>query len=155
MVFLGTTSTACGFTFYYCFMITLFAITNHFRLTITWVQIVKKDNLLYDIAIIYNFFILLSAAAAHMVKEDNSDKESQIIEHGDIFFFYRPKVGTEEVEDIGDVQRFYMITSPKDGHSSRGGGKTKKDKEDIYRLFLVGQKQLPEIVEGESSSKER
>ena len=61
-------------------MITLFAITNHFRLTITWVQIVKKDNLLYDIAIIYNFFILLSAAAAHMVKEDNSDKESQIIE---------------------------------------------------------------------------
>jgi hypothetical protein len=40
------------------------------------------------------------------------DKESQIIEHGDIFFFYRPKVGTEEVEDIGDVQRFYMITSP-------------------------------------------
>jgi len=83
------------------------------------------------------------------------DKESQIIEHGDIFFFYRPKVGTEEVEDIGDVQRFYMITSPKDGHSSRGGGKTKKDKEDIYRLFLVGQKQLPEIVEGESSSKER
>ena len=45
-----------------------------------------------------------------MVKEDN--KESQIIEHGDIFFFYRPKVGTEEVEDIRDVQRFYMITSP-------------------------------------------
>ncbi|MFL6435671.1 MAG: DUF2795 domain-containing protein [Nitrososphaeraceae archaeon] len=80
-----------------------------------------------------------------MVKEDN--KESQIIEHGDIFFFYRPKVGTEEVEDIGDVQRFYMITSPEDG------GKTKK--KDIYRLFLVGQKQLPEIVEGKSTSKER
>ncbi|MFL6376504.1 MAG: DUF2795 domain-containing protein [Nitrososphaeraceae archaeon] len=80
-----------------------------------------------------------------MVKEDN--KESQIIEHGDIFFFYRPKVGTEEVEDIEDVQRFYMITSPEDG------GKTKK--KDVYRLFLVGQKQLPEIVEGKSTSKER
>ncbi|MFL6328201.1 MAG: hypothetical protein ACJ71I_12070, partial [Nitrososphaeraceae archaeon] len=79
-----------------------------------------------------------------MVKED---KESQLIEYGDIFFFYRPKVGTEEVEDIGDVQRFYMITSPEDG------GKTKK--KDIYRLFLVGQKQLPEIVEGKSTSKER
>ena len=100
---------------------------------------------------IYNFFILL-LAAAHMVKEDN-DKESQIIEHGDIFFFYRPKVGTEEVEGIGDVQRFYMITSPE--HGEGRGGKTKKDKEDIYRLFLVGQKQLPEIVEGKSSSKER
>ena len=82
-----------------------------------------------------------------MVREDN--KESQAtIEHGDIFFFYRPKVGTEEVEDISDVQRFYMVTSPEDGgerHSNK----------DIYRLFLVGQKQLPEIVEGKSTSKER
>jgi hypothetical protein len=80
-----------------------------------------------------------------MVKED---KESQIIEHGDIFFFYRPKVGTEEVEDIGDVQRFYMITSPEEK------GKRQSNK-DIYRLFLVGQKQLPEIVEGKSTPKER
>jgi hypothetical protein len=86
-----------------------------------------------------------------MVKEDNSDKESQIIEQGDIFFFYRPKVGTEEVEDIGDVQRFYMITSLDDGYSGRAG----KRKQTIYRLFLVGQKQLPEIVEGKSTSKER
>ena len=55
---------------------------------------------------IYNFFIPFFAAV-HMVKEhnDNKDKESQIIEHGDIFFFYRPKVGTEEVEDIWDVQK--------------------------------------------------
>src|ERR671931_226 len=82
-----------------------------------------------------------------MVKEDS--KESQaIIEHGDIFFFYRPKVGTEEVEDISDVQRFYMVTSPEDG------GK-RQSNNDIYRLFLVGQKQLPEIVEGKSTSKER
>src|ERR687885_473560 len=105
---------------------------------------------MYSRNVIYNFFILLSAAA-HMVKEDNSDKESQIIEHGDIFFFYRPKVGTEEVEDIGDVQRFYMITSSDDGYSGRAG----KRKETIYRLFLVGQKQLPEILEGKSTSKER
>jgi hypothetical protein len=92
-----------------------------------------------------------------MVGEDNDNKESQIIEHGDIFFFYRPKVGTEEVEDIGDVQRFYMVTSPEDGYgSSSEGEKTKKkEEEDIYRLFLVGQKQLPEIVEGKSTSKER
>jgi hypothetical protein len=86
-----------------------------------------------------------------MVKEDNNDNESQIIEYGDIFFFYRPKVRTEEVEDIGDVQRFYIVTSSEDGYSSRAG----KRKETIYRLFLVGQKQLPEIVEGKSTSKER
>ena len=30
-----------------------------------------------------------------------------------------------------------------------------KKKEKVYRLFLVGQKQLPEIVEGKSTSKER
>ena len=48
---------------------------------------------------IYNFFILL-LAAARMVTEDNKNKKSQIIEHGDIFLFYRPKVGIEEVEDI-------------------------------------------------------
>jgi Protein of unknown function (DUF2795) len=85
-------------------------------------------------------------AAATMVKEDNN--ESQIIEHGDIFFFYRPKVGTEEVEGIGDVQRFYMITSPEEKGKRQGN-------KDIYRLFLVGQKQLPEIIEGKSTSKER
>src|SRR5215216_2821704 len=44
----------------------------------------------------------------------NNDKSKIIIEQGDIFFFYRPKVGTEEVEDIKDVQRFYMVTSPED-----------------------------------------
>jgi Protein of unknown function (DUF2795) len=74
-----------------------------------------------------------------MVKE----KGSEIIEQGDIFFFYRPKVDTEEVEHIKDVQRFYMITSPE------------KRNKNIYRLFLIGQKQLPEIVEGRSTSKER
>jgi len=74
-----------------------------------------------------------------MVKE----KGSEIIEQGDIFFFYRPKVDTEEVEHIKNVQRFYMITSPE------------KRNKNIYRLFLIGQKQLPEIVEGRSTSKER
>jgi len=34
------------------------------------------------------------------------EKGSEIIEQGDIFFFYRPKVDTEEVEHIKDVQRF-------------------------------------------------
>jgi hypothetical protein len=63
--------------------------------------------------------------------------KSQVVEHGDIFFFYRPKVGKEEVDNIEDVQRFYMVTAPE-------GGK--------YRLFVVGQKQLPEIVEEKSIS---
>jgi hypothetical protein len=36
-----------------------------------------------------------------------------------------------------------LITSPE------------KRNNEIYRLFLIGQKQLPEIVEGRSTSKER
>jgi Protein of unknown function (DUF2795) len=67
-------------------------------------------------------------------------RTSQVLEEGDIFFFYRPRVGKEEVEDIEDIQRFYMITAPKDGR---------------YRLFILGQKRLPEIVEGKSTSEER
>jgi hypothetical protein len=65
----------------------------------------------------------------------------KIIEHGDIFFFYRPKIDAQQVKDIENVQRFYMVMSP--------------DKSKIHRVFLLGQKQLPEIVQGESSSEER
>jgi hypothetical protein len=67
-------------------------------------------------------------------------RTSQVLEEGDIFFFYRPRVGKEEVDDIEDIQRFYMITAPEDGR---------------YRLFILGQKRLPEIVEGKSTSEER
>ena len=73
-----------------------------------------------------------------MSKED----KSQIVELGDILFFYRPKVGTEEVSGTEDVQRFYMVTAP-------------EEKDRKYRLFILGRKQLPEIVEGKSTSEER
>jgi hypothetical protein len=73
-----------------------------------------------------------------MSRED----KSQIVEQGDIFFFYRPKVGTEEVTSTEDVQRFYMVTSPEERDSK-------------YRLFVLGKKQLPEIVEDKSTSEER
>jgi putative ubiquitin-RnfH superfamily antitoxin RatB of RatAB toxin-antitoxin module len=48
---------------------------------------------------------------------------------------------------VEDVQRFYMVICPRE-HTS------KKSKA-IYRLFLLGAKQLPEIVEGKSKSTER
>ena len=38
-----------------------------------------------------------------------------------------------------------MVTSPEEQEKNK----------DVYRLFLVGQKQLPEIVEGKSTSKEK
>jgi hypothetical protein len=73
-----------------------------------------------------------------MSRED----KSKIVEQGDIFFFYRPKIGTEEVSNIGDIQRFYMVTVP-------------ETKDRKYRLFVLGRKQLPEIVGGKSTSEER
>ncbi len=79
-----------------------------------------------------------------MIGED----KSSIIEHGDLFFFYRPKVDSEEVRGLRDVQRFYMVTSPE--KNAKAGSK-----KDIHRLFLLGQKQLPEIVQGKQTSKER
>src|SRR5919198_4866728 len=69
-------------------------------------------------------------------------EKSPLIEEGDIFFFYRPKVGAEEVTGAEDVQRFYMVTAP-------------EEKGAKYRLFVLGQKQLPEIVEGKTTSEER
>ena len=69
------------------------------------------------------------------------EEKSQIIEQGDIFFFYRAKVGTEEVSSVADVQRFYMATAPE--------GKKAK-----YRLFVVGRKQLPEIEKEKTTSAE-
>ena len=76
-----------------------------------------------------------------MAKED---KNSEIIEHGDLFFFYRPKIDANEVKNVEDVQRFYMVSTPK--------ATTNKQ---VYKLFLIGQKQMPEIIEGKTNSKER
>jgi uncharacterized protein DUF2795 len=89
-------------------------------------------------SITYNLYLIQTI---QMAKEDRSE----VIEQGDMFFFYRPKVDAEEVENIKDVQRFYMVTSAKE----------KKKQKEIYRLFLIGQKQLPEIVEGKSTSEEK
>lgn len=70
---------------------------------------------------------------------------SKQIEHGDIFFFFRPKIeATEEIKGLKDVQRFYMVISHEDSKAKHA-----------YRLFLLGSKQLPEIVEGKSKSTER
>ena len=38
--------------------------------------------------------------------------QSTLLEQGDIFFFYRPKVRSEKVESIEDVRRFFMVLAP-------------------------------------------
>jgi hypothetical protein len=58
---------------------------------------------------------------------------AQLIEEGDIFFFYRPKVDAAAVRGRGDVQRFFLALAPK---------RPKK----LYRLFVLGRKKLPEVT---------
>jgi hypothetical protein len=55
---------------------------------------------------------------------------SQILESGDAFFFYRPRVGVDEVAELDDVQRFFVILEP--------------DGERRYRRVFVGRKRLPD-----------
>src|SRR5919206_2583556 len=77
----------------------------------------------------------------------NDNNEAQILEQGDIYFFYRPKKGAEEVKGIEDVRRFFMVTAPEqDNHGNKG---------QLYRLFVIGKKSLPEIRETEARASER
>src|SRR4051812_30593955 len=55
---------------------------------------------------------------------------TEILEQGDAFFFYRPRVGAAEVSDLGDVQRFFLILKP--------------DGDRRYRRLIVGRKRLPD-----------
>ncbi len=56
------------------------------------------------------------------------------IESGDIYFFYRPRVGEKEPEGIEQVQRLYLVLN------SSG----------LYRKIVIGKKQMPEVVRGEA-----
>jgi hypothetical protein len=59
---------------------------------------------------------------------------SKVLEDGDIYFLYRPRVEDEHVESLAEVQRLLMVLRP-----WRGRGR--------IRLLVVGRKQLPEIDE--------
>ena len=72
---------------------------------------------------------------------NNNNNEAQILEQGDIYFFYRPKKGAEEVKGIEDVRRFFMVTASEESQ--------------LYRLFVIGKKSLPEIRETEARASER
>lgn len=73
-----------------------------------------------------------------------------VLERGDVFFVYRPKVGTEQVRGLDDVSRFYMILRP--------------ERRRRFRMIVIGKKKLPEprarggklwaFVEGVSSRAE-
>jgi hypothetical protein len=63
---------------------------------------------------------------------NNSGMDAQVLEQGDIYFFYRPKKGAEEVKGIEDVRRFFMVTAPEQENNN--------NKSQLYRLFVIGKK---------------
>jgi hypothetical protein len=59
---------------------------------------------------------------------------SKVLEDGDIYFLYRPRVAEEHVESLEEVQRLLVVLRPwrRRGHT---------------RLLVVGRKRLPDIDE--------
>lgn len=70
-----------------------------------------------------------------MVDREGETVVSEILERGDIYFVYRPRVGRAQVRGGDDVQRLYLLLQPD------GGGRT--------RRVVVGRKRLPAASEHE------
>ena len=86
-------------------------------------------------------------------KVSKHSNESDILEEGDIYFFYRPKKDSSEVKDIDDIRRFFMVTSSKKREGKKNNDQKKQSQ--FYRLFVIGKKSLPEIRKSEARASER
>src|ERR687885_119883 len=75
--------------------------------------------------------------------DNTTNSDAEILEQGDIYFFYRPKKDAQEVKGIEDVRRFFMVTAPEQNNSQ------------LYRLFIIGKKSLPEVRKTEARASER
>lgn len=56
---------------------------------------------------------------------------TEILERGNIYFCYTPKVERDDVKKLDDVQQFYFVLAPHEKQS--------------YRLIIIGKKRFPEI----------
>src|SRR5215207_3664876 len=97
----------------------------------------------------------------HMLNNNNKKRheskiQPDVLEYGDIYFFYRPKVGSEGVKGIDDVRRFFMVIAPEETTTNtKRSGEKEKTHSEHYRLFIIGKKSLPEIRKSEARSSER
>ncbi|XP_058113497.1 uncharacterized protein LOC131256598 [Magnolia sinica] len=99
-----------------------------------------------------------------------SDPKVEILERGEIFFFYRPKVDKEEAHGVDDVQRLYIVLRAESGErtveekqSSNSGKKGASqsvnkgadegghgseevniEKQPLLRFIVMGRKSLPD-----------
>jgi hypothetical protein len=97
--------------------------------------------------------IAMSQEQQNQAKDNNrnNNTEPEVLEQGDIYFFYRPKKNAEQIKGIEDVRRFFMVTAPERTENT----KENSDKSQFYRLFVIGKKSLPEIRKTEARASER
>jgi hypothetical protein len=69
------------------------------------------------------------------VRSDRSNTGEAIVEKGDIFFAYRPRIGEDEIEGLADIQRFFMVLKP--------------EGQNFVRVAILGRKRLPQAEEHE------
>ena len=58
-------------------------------------------------------------------------RPAEILEKGEIYFIYAPRVQEEKVAGLAGVERFYLVMHPFE--------------KEIYRLLIIGHKKLPPI----------
>jgi hypothetical protein len=106
---------------------------------------------------------------------NNNESAAEVLEKGDIFFFYRPKAKVVndgsggDVKSIEDIRRFYMVTAStitaaadntrskyQEQFDNTNRTISKEEGESSrYRLFVIGKKSLPEIRTTEARRSER
>jgi hypothetical protein len=117
----------------------------------------------------------------NIVKKDesnnnnNDESVAEVLEKGDIFFFYRPKAKVVndgsggDVKSIEDIRRFFMVTASTITAAADNTGSKYQEQFDNtnsttskeegessrYRLFVIGKKSLPEIRATEARRSER
>jgi hypothetical protein len=70
-----------------------------------------------------------------MAKRPAKSSRKEVVERGNIYFIYRPRVEEEHPEGLDDIQQLHMVLAPE-------GRK-------LFRMINIGRKRLPDISEHE------
>src|SRR3712207_8970105 len=78
----------------------------------------------------------------NQIQKDNNHANIEILEQGDIYFFYRPKKNSQEVKGIEDVRRFFMVTSSETDRSEEHTSELQSRQYIVCRLLLEKKKTI-------------
>jgi len=59
---------------------------------------------------------------------------ADVLEEGEVYFLYRPRVNDDTVRGLDDVSRVYMVLHPRE--------------RSWYRVLILGRKRLPDVEHG-------